>query len=126
MWVLTAALVMASAGVAQAQDAGAGEAVFKRYCFPCHDAGPNARIKLGPPLNGLAGRKSGTFAGFNYSTANKNSGIVWAHDTFANYIKAPMKVMPGTRMAFAGIQNEKDIENLWTYLSQFDEKGNKK
>jgi cytochrome c len=125
-WILAAALVMASAGVGQAQDAGAGEGVFKRFCFPCHDAGPGARVKLGPPLNGLSGRKSGTIPAFNYSDANKNSGIVWSAETFATYIKAPMKVMPGTRMAFAGIQNDKDIGNLWAYLSQFDEKGTKK
>jgi cytochrome c len=124
--MLTAAIVIASSGPGQAQDATAGEAVFKRYCFPCHDAGPGAKVKLGPPLNGLSGRKAGTIAGFNYSSANKESGIVWAHDTFAGYIKAPMKVMPGTRMAFAGIQNEKDIENLWAYLAQLDDKGMKK
>jgi cytochrome c len=117
---------MASAGTVQAQDAKAGEAVFKRYCFPCHDAGPGAKVKLGPPLNGLNGRKSGTIPGFNYSDANKNSGIVWSAATFADYIQNPMQRMPGTRMAFAGVKNEKDIANLWAYLNQFDDKGGKK
>jgi cytochrome c len=126
MLVLTAAIVMASTGAVQAQDAKAGEAVFKRYCFPCHDAGPNAKVKLGPPLNGLNGRKSGTIPGFNYSDANKNSGIVWSAATFADYIQNPMQRMPGTRMAFAGLRDKKDIANLWAYLSQFDDKGAKK
>ncbi|MGH6769055.1 MAG: c-type cytochrome [Xanthobacteraceae bacterium] len=126
MLVLTAAIVMASTGAVQAQDAQAGEAVFKRYCFPCHDAGPGAKVKLGPPLNGLNGRKAGTIPGFNYSDANKNSGIVWSTATFADYIKSPMQRMPGTRMAFAGVKNEKDIANLWAYLSHLDEKGAKK
>jgi cytochrome c len=126
VWILTAALVVASTGAGQAQDAAAGEGVFKRFCFPCHDAGPGARVKLGPPLNGLDGRKSGTIPGFNYSDANKNSGIVWNAATFAKYIQNPMKEMPGTRMAFAGVRDQKDVANLWAYLSQFDEKGGKK
>jgi len=124
--LLAAAVVMASTGAGYAQDAGAGESVFKRMCFPCHDAGPNAKVKLGPPLNGLDGRQAGTIAGFNYSEANKNSGIKWADDTFAEYIKNPMQRMPGTRMAFAGIRNDKDIANLWAFLKQLDDKGNKR
>jgi cytochrome c len=83
-------------------------------------------VKLGPPLNGLDGRQAGTIAGFNYSEANKKSGIKWGDHTFAEYIKNPMQRIPGTRMAFAGIRNDKDIANLWAYLKQFDEKGNKR
>jgi hypothetical protein len=63
-------------------------------------------VKLGPPLNGVDARKSGTYEGFNYSPANKNSGITWDHDAFAKYIRAPMQEMPGTRMAFVGIKND--------------------
>ena len=57
-----------------AQDAAAGETSFKKWCLPCHDAGEGAKIKLGPPLNGLDGRTAGSFSGFNYSEANKSSG----------------------------------------------------
>jgi cytochrome c len=125
-FVLAAALVIASAGSGLAQDTAAGEGVFKRLCLPCHDAGAGAKVKLGPPLNGLDGRTAGTIPGFNYSEANKNSGIKWDHDTFAKYIQNPMQQMPGTRMAFAGLRNEKDIESLWAFLKQFDENGNKR
>lgn len=125
-FVLAAAVVAASAGAGLAQDEAAGQAVFKRLCSPCHDAGPGAKVKLGPPLNGLDGRKAGTHPGFNYSEANKSSGITWNAQTFAEYIKSPMQRMPGTRMAFAGIRDEKDIGNLWAFLSHLDENGNKK
>ncbi len=126
MWVLAGALVMASSGTGLAQDVAAGEGVFKRMCFPCHDAGPGAKVKLGPPLNGLDNRKSGTIPGFNYSDANKNSGITWNDASFAEYIKNPMQRMPGTRMAFAGVRDEKDIANLWAFLKAIDENGNKR
>jgi cytochrome c len=124
--LLAAALVIAPAGAGLAQDVTAGQAVFKRLCSPCHDAGPGAKTKLGPPLNGLDGRQAGTIAGFNYSEANKNSGIKWSDETFAEYIKNPMQRMPGTRMAFAGVRDEKDIANLWAYLKQFDDSGKTK
>jgi cytochrome c len=116
----------ASTGSSLAQDAAAGEQVFKRLCSPCHDVGPEAKIKLGPPLNGIDGRKAGTFEGFNYSEANKSSGITWNGDDFPNYIRAPMQAMPGTRMAFVGIKNDKDIADLWAYLKQFGPDGQKK
>jgi cytochrome c len=124
--LLAAALVIASTGSGLAQDAEAGQGVFKRMCFPCHDAGPGAKVKLGPPLNGLDGRPAGTMQGFNYSEANKSSGITWNDATFAEYIKNPMQRMPGTRMAFAGIRDDKDIGNLWAYLKQFSDGGDKK
>ena len=82
---------------------------FRKWCLPCHDAGDGAKIKLGPPLNGIDGRVAGTFAGFNYSDANKNSGITWNEATFKEYIKNPMQRMPGTRMAFAGVQDTKEV-----------------
>jgi cytochrome c len=116
----------ASTGTSLAQDAASGEQVFKRLCSPCHDIGPEAKIKLGPPLNGIDGRKAGTFEGFNYSEANKSSGITWNADDFPNYIRAPMQAMPGTRMAFVGIKNDKDIADLWAYLKQFGPDGQKK
>jgi cytochrome c len=124
--VLAAAVMVASSGAGLAQDATAGESRFKSLCFPCHDVGPGAKVKLGPPLNGLAGRAAGTMPGYNYSDANKNSGITWSAESFAEYIKNPMQRMPGTKMAFGGVRDEKDIANLWAFFSQFDEKGDKK
>lgn len=110
---------------AHAQDVAAGAMVFKK-CLPCHDAGENAKNKVGPNLNGLDGRKVGTVAGYNYSEANKNSGITWDEATFLEYIKDPRAKVPGTKMTFAGIKNEADVKNLWAYLSQFGPDGKKK
>jgi len=93
---------------------------------PATTIGQDAKIKLGPPLNGIDGRKSGTFEGFNYSPANKSSGITWSEETFPKYIRAPMQEIPGTRMAFVGIKNDKDIADLWAYLKQFGADGAKK
>jgi cytochrome c len=117
-WVIAGIAVAASTGPTLGQDAAAGEQVFKRLCSPCHDIGQDAKIKIGPPLNGIDGRKSGTFEGFNYSPANKSSGITWSEETFPKYIRAPMQEMSGTRMAFVGIKNDKDIADLWAYLKK--------
>jgi cytochrome c len=126
IWVMAGIALAASSGPTLAQDAAAGEQVFKRSCSPCHDIGQNAKIKIGPPLNGVDGRKSGTFDNFNYSPANKSSGITWSEETFPKYIRAPTQDMPGTRMAFVGIKNDQDIADLWAYLKQFGADGAKK
>ena len=124
--VVAVIALAASTGTTLAQDAAGGEQVFKRLCMPCHDIGPEAKVKLGPPLNGVDGRHSGSFEGFNYSPANKNSGITWDEATFSKYIRAPMQEMPGTRMAFVGIKNDKDIGDLWAYLKSVGPDGQKK
>ena len=126
IWMTGFIALMASTGTSLAQDAAAGEQVFRRLCSPCHDVGPEAKVKLGPPLNGIDGRKAGTFAGYNYSEANKSSGITWNEGDFPTYIRAPMQAMPGTRMAFVGLKNDKDITDLWSYLKQFGPEGEKK
>jgi cytochrome c len=121
-----AGAVMMQAGLvgpAQAQDADKGKQVFN-MCFPCHSIGPGAANKVGPELNGLDGRHSGTVPNFGYSDANKNSGIVWGEATFKQYIKSPSAMVPGTKMPFAGIKNQQQIDDLWAYLSQFDASGN--
>lgn len=120
---LLAAVAIAPA--ARAQDAAAGEQVFRK-CLPCHAVGPGAKNKVGPELNGLDGRHSGSAPGYSYSAANKNSGITWEEATFKEYIKDPRGKIPGTKMMFAGIKKEKDIADLWAYLKQFGPDGKKK
>jgi cytochrome c len=110
---------------AHAQDAAAGAQAFRK-CLPCHAVGEGAKNKVGPILNGIEGRHSGTVAGYSYSAANKNSGITWTKDQFLDYIRDPRAKIPGTKMAFAGIKKEKEANDLWAYLSQFDADGKKK
>ena len=114
-----------SAGAALAQDVAAGENSFRK-CAPCHNIGPDATNKVGPELNGLDGRHSGIVDGFNYSDANKASGIVWGEDVFKEYIRDPRAKVPGTKMVFAGIKSQKELNDLWSYVSKFDKDGNAK
>jgi cytochrome c len=123
--IIGAVVLAASTGAALAQDVEAGESSFKK-CLPCHDIGDDARNKVGPVLNGLAGRKSGSVDGFSYSDANKNSGLTWDEATFKDYIKDPRAKIPGTKMIFPGVKNEKEVGNLWSYISQFKADGSKK
>ena len=116
---------LATATGALAQDAATGKTSFNK-CLACHAIGEGAKNKVGPVLNGLDGRKSGTVEGYNYTDANKNSGITWSEETFKEYITDPRAKIPGTKMVFAGIKNEKERGDLWAYLKQFDAKGAKK
>lgn len=109
---------------AAAQDAAAGERSFNK-CRACHQVGETARNMVGPELNGLIGRHSGAVEGYSYSAANKNSGLTWDEATFTDYIKDPRAKIPGTKMIFAGIKNEKEIKDLIAFLKQFDKDGKK-
>jgi cytochrome c len=125
IWVIAGAALVAASGAAGAQDLAAGEQSFRK-CLPCHAVGADARNKVGPLLNGLDGRKTGTIPGYSYTDANKNSDIVWSDATFKEYIIDPRAKMPGTKMVFPGIKNEKEIADLWAYLKQFNADGSKK
>ena len=122
--VLASLTIAATMVLANAQDLAAGEQSFRK-CSPCHSVGEDARNKVGPLLNGLDGRKSGTVADYSYSDANKNAAITWDEASFKDYIQNPMAKVPGTKMAFAGIKNETEIANLWGYLKQFKADGSK-
>ena len=120
--MMAAVLIAAAAGSAPAQDIEQGEASFKK-CRVCHAVGDDAQNKVGPQLNGLDGRKAGTVPDFSYSDANKASGITWNEAVFKEYIKDPRGKIPGTKMVFAGIKSNKELDDLWAYVSQFDSGG---
>jgi cytochrome c len=114
-------IIAAARGDTLAQDAEKGATLFKQ-CSPCHKVGPGATNGVGPELNGLDGRHSGSALNYSYSDANKKSG----EETFKEYIKDPKAKIPGTKMIFAGIKNEQQAKDLWAYLKQFDAQGNVK
>jgi cytochrome c len=121
---ILAAALLAATGAAQAQDAAAGEKVFAQ-CRACHQVGETAKNGVGPVLNGLFGRKAGTVEGYNYSPANKNSGLTWDEATFREYIVNPRAKVPGTKMVYAGLKDEQRTNDLIAYIKQFDASGKK-
>ena len=111
--------------VASVGDPAQGEKVFVK-CRACHQIGDTARNSVGPELNGVIGRHSGSVPGYNYSEANKGSGLTWDPVTFRRYIASPQAVVPGTKMTFAGLSREKDIDNVLAYLERFNPDGSQK
>ena len=102
-----------------AGDAVAGKIAFAK-CASCHQVGPSARGAFGPQLNAIVGRQAGTSKDFAYSTAMKNSRIVWSEASLRAFIKAPDDVVPGNKMRFFGVSNEKQIADLIAYLHKFE------
>jgi cytochrome c len=112
------------AGGARAQDAAAGEHVFVK-CRACHQVGEAAHNMVGPSLNGVVGRRAGVYPDYSYSDANKNSGLTWDEATLKVYLKNPRAKVPGTKMTFAGLSSDADIDNVIAYLKQFGPDGKK-
>jgi cytochrome c len=121
---IAGAALAASIGAAAAQDAAAGEKVFAK-CKLCHQIGETAKNFVGPVLNGVVGRKAGTYPDYHYSDANKNSGLTWDEATLKEYLKDPKAKVPGTKMVFPGLSSEEDIANVIAYLKQFGPDGKK-
>lgn len=96
-------------------DAAKGEAVFVQ-CKTCHvtDEGVN---RIGPSLHAVVGREAGKIAGYTYSPANANSGITWSKEKMFQYLENPQRMVPGTKMAFAGIQDPQKRADLIEWLA---------
>jgi cytochrome c len=118
-------LLLAMAGSAWAQDAAAGEKDFI-VCRACHQIGPGAKIAVGPVLNGVVGRKAGTYPGYTYSDANRDSGLIWTPEELDKYLTSPQTVVPHTKMIFPGLKDENKRKNVIAYLEQFGPDGQKK
>ena len=112
------------AGSAWAQDVAAGEHVFAK-CRACHEIGEGAKNNVGPVLNGVVGRKAGVYPDYNYSQANKNSGLTWDEATLQEYLKNPKARVPDTKMTFPGLTSQKEIDNIIAYLKIFGPDGKK-
>jgi len=105
---------------AQAGDPEAGKRVFNQ-CMACHtinEGGPN---RVGPNLHGVIGRKAAAKDGFRYSAAMQKKGEenwVWSEENLHPYLRNPREVVPGTNMAFAGLRNEQQLNDVIAYLKQ--------
>lgn len=117
--------LVALASPAVAGDPAAGQRVFAQ-CRACHQVGETARNAVGPQLNGLFGREAGSVEGYAYSAAFDALDKVWDKENFAVYIRNPRQVTPGTKMVYAGLRNDKQIEDLIAYLDQFNADGTTK
>ncbi|MBO0345824.1 c-type cytochrome [Roseibium limicola] len=124
MRLLTIAATIGLAMTAQAfaeGDAAKGEKVFRK-CAACHAVGEGAKNKVGPQLNGLIDRPAATVEGYKYSKAMKakgEEGLVWSEDNLHAYLTKPKDFVPKTKMAFAGLRKEADIDNIIAYLKQY-------
>ena len=109
-------------------DIAKGETVFKK-CMACHAVGPGAKVKVGPPLNGIVGAKWAHFEGYSYSQDIKDgaaAGKVWDDANLNAYLENPKQLAPKGKMAFAGIKNEQERADLIAFLAQFKPDGSKK
>jgi cytochrome c len=118
-------LLIVGVNQTRAQDAAAGEKDFV-VCRACHQIGPNAKIAVGPVLNGIIGRKAGTYPGYVYSDANKDSGITWTPEELDKYLTSPQTVVPHTKMIFPGLKEEQKRKDVIAFLEQFGPDGEKK
>jgi cytochrome c len=110
-----AVFVLLADNATAAGDAKRGEAVFGR-CAQCHTAEKDGGNGQGPNLFGVVGRKAASLPNFYYSAALKNSHIVWSDAKLKQWVADPQKLVPGTRMAFAGLKQPQDIDDLVAYL----------
>jgi cytochrome c len=108
-------LTFSLASLASAADVANGKTLFSR-CAACHTADKGGSNGLGPNLYGVVGRKAGSKKNFSYSSTMKNSGIVWSNPKLDAYLAHPAGVVPGNRMAFAGLPDPKQRADLIAWL----------
>lgn len=116
---LAIAVLALGLGVADASagDAKKGKKVFNK-CKACHYVNKD-KHKMGPSLKGIFGRKAGTAEGFKkYSKVMKASDIVWDDANMAEFLKKPKKYMKGTKMSFAGLKKQKQIDDVIAYMKE--------
>ncbi|KAI9297239.1 cytochrome c [Neoconidiobolus thromboides FSU 785] len=98
-----------------------GSKLFKKLCSQCHSIIKNSGHKAGPNLYGVIGRKSGTTKGYLYTKANKDASILWDEENLNEYLKNPVKYIPGTKMIFTGVRKEVDRKDIIEFIKKVSE-----
>ncbi len=122
---LAAALACVRAAAAEPGDPHAGEAAFRRVCAACHMVGPDARSRVGPPLNGIFGRRAGRHEAFEYSPFMRrmgDDGLAWTFETLDAYLQNPRALVSGTRMSLRGIADPGERADILAYLRDFSDR----
>ncbi len=110
-------LALAAANAAaQSSDGGPGEGLFNQQCKICHTLNKDGANLVGPNLFGMFGRKAGTAKGFASSDAMTKSGIVWDDKALGDYLTDPKGRVPGTKMVYAGLKRQEQLDDLIAYL----------
>lgn len=105
-----------------AGDPAKGSTIFTQ-CSACHTVGPGAQKSVGPVLNGVLGRRSATAAGYRYSGAMRNAGLVWDEPTLAKFLRGPEQMLPGTKMLFPGLTSDQEVADVIAYMKQYGADG---
>jgi cytochrome c len=116
VWIAAGLAVLASSAALAQGDAEQGAKVFNK-CKACHVV-DEEKNRIGPHLVGIAGRPAASVEGYNYSSAMKESGIVWDDASLDQYLASPKDLVPGTKMAFAGLRKEEEREDIIAYLKE--------
>lgn len=85
-------------------------------CRSCHVIEKGGANRVGPALHGIFGRTAGTSPGFNYSPALKSAGFVWDGAKLDQWLADPKGFLPGNRMTFVGLKQEKDRRDVIAYI----------
>lgn len=101
-------------GRAEDGDPRHGAQIYQR-CLACHSLEYN---RSGPRHCGLFGREAGSLPGYVYSKAMKASGITWDTQELDRFLENPLKSLPGTKMAYAGVKDPQERADLIAYLKQ--------
>lgn len=115
-----AAFALGHAPAVQAQDVDAGSRVFNQ-CRACHTINEGGRAGVGPNLHGVVGRKAAAIEGFRYSPSMRQKaegGLTWTEEDLRAYLRNPKEVVPAGSMAFPGLRNEQQLNDLIAYLKQ--------
>lgn len=97
-----------------ASAAGAAPAAFAQ-CRTCH-AVEKGKHMIGPSLHGVMGTRAASVAGYTFSAPLKASGLTWDEATMDKWLEAPMQLVPGTKMTYAGLKDPAQRQGVIAYL----------